>query len=183
MKERKRCLSENCRHRHECEYAARQDRAMRLLPNPEDRFKYGGETIHPVAAVCQRWKDNPRIREIVTIILLTLAICCYSQTIEQVSAEIRRQGLPHPDIVLAQARLETGNFTSARCKRDHNLFGIKHRGKYARYSRWQESVTDYKRCISARYVGGDYYAFLRRIGYAKDSQYSAKVRHIVNTSK
>lgn len=114
------------------------------------------------------------------ILLITISlistIWCSAQTIEQVSAEIRRQGLPHPDIVLAQARLETGNFTSARCKRDHNLFGIKHRGKYARYSRWQESVTDYKRCISARYKGGNYYAFLRRIGYAKDPQYTAKLR-------
>ena len=176
MKNPKRCLSENCRHRHECEYAAIQDRVMAMLPDPEDRFKYGGETIHPVAAGCQRWKDNPRIREIVTTILLTLAICCHSQTLEQVSAEIRRQGLPHPDIVLAQARLETGNFKSQRCKRDHNLFGIKHRWKYARYARWQESVSDYKRCISARYTGGDYYAFLRRIGYASDPQYISKLK-------
>lgn len=176
MKNPKRCLSENCRHRHECEYAAIQDRTLAAFPDAEDRFKYGGPTIHPVAAGCQRWKDNPRVREIVTTILLTLAIWCNAQTIEQVSAEIRRQGLPHPDIVLAQARLETGNFTSARCKRDHNLFGIKHRGKYARYSRWQESVADYKRCISARYAGGDYYAFLRRIGYASDPNYERKLR-------
>ena len=122
-------------------------------------------------------------KTITTIILLTSAIYSFAQTIEQVSAEIRRQGLPHPDIVLAQARLETGNFKSQRCKRDHNLFGIKHRGKYARYSRWQESVSDYKRCISSRYKGGDYYRFLESIGYAKDRLYSAKVRHIVETSK
>ena len=123
------------------------------------------------------------MRTAFTIILLTLAICCHSQTIEQVSSEIHRQGLPHPNIVLAQARLETGNFRSDRCRRDHNLFGIKHNGRYARYKTWQDSVADYKARISSRYKGGDYYAFLRRIGYAKDQKYQSKVKHIVKTSK
>ena len=85
--------------------------------------------------------------------------------------------------MLAQARLETGNFKSDRCRRDHNLFGIKHGKRYARYARWQESVADYKRRISSRYQGGDYYAFLQRIGYAKDPQYQSKVRNIVKTSR
>jgi len=111
-----------------------------------------------------------------TIILLTLAICCHSQTIEEVRTEIHRQGLPHPEIVLAQARLETGNFKSARCRRDHNLFGIKHGKRYAKYRRWQDSVADYKRRISSRYNGGDYYRFLQRIGYASDQRYCDKLR-------
>ena len=100
----------------------------------------------------------------------------YSQTIDQVRAEIHRQGLPHPHIVLAQARLETGNFRSDRCKRDKNLFGIKHNGKYTKYSTWQASVADYKKRISARYKGGDYYQFLNRIGYAADRQYVTKLK-------
>ena len=118
-----------------------------------------------------------------TIIALLIAIAGQGQTIEQVRAEIQRQGIPHPHIVLAQARLETGNFKSDRCRRDHNLFGIKHGKRYARYARWQESVADYKRRISSRYQGGDYYAFLKRIGYAKDPQYQSKVKHIVKTSR
>ena len=101
---------------------------------------------------------------------------CQGQTIDQVRQELARQGVPHANIVLAQARLETGNFTSQRCKRDHNLFGIKHNGRYARYARWQDSVSDYKKRISSRYMGGDYYAFLRRIGYASDPHYTAKLR-------
>ncbi len=118
-----------------------------------------------------------------TIIALLMAIAGQGQTIEQVRAEIHRQGIPHPHIVLAQARLETGNFKSDRCRRDHNLFGMKHGKRYARYARWQESVADYKRRISSRYQGGDYYAFLKRIGYAKDPKYQSKVRNIVKTSK
>ena len=116
----------------------------------------------------------------IVIILSTLFFIglakCQGQTIEQVRQELQRQGVPHANIVLAQARLETGNFTSLRCKRDHNLFGIKHNGRYARYARWQDSVTDYKQRISSRYNGGDYYAFLRRIGYASDKHYTAKLR-------
>ena len=104
------------------------------------------------------------------------AICSFAQTIEEVEREIRRQGLPHPNIVLAQARLETGNFTSRMCKSHHNLFGIKHNGKYARYRHWRESIADYKKRISSRYSGGDYYAFLKRIGYAKDPKYINKLK-------
>ena len=110
------------------------------------------------------------------IVLLMGAITTQGQTIEQVRAELQRQHIPHPDIVLAQARLETGNFSSRRCKVDHNLFGIKHRGKYARYANWQASVADYKQRISSRYNGGDYYAFLRRIGYASDPLYIKKLQ-------
>ena len=117
-----------------------------------------------------------------TFIALLLAMTMQGQTREQVLHEIKRQGIPHPTIVLAQARLETGNFKSDRCRRDHNIFGIKRGKRYARYRNWQSCVTDYKQRISSRYKGGDYYAFLQRIGYAKDPNYNKKVRHIVNTS-
>lgn len=101
---------------------------------------------------------------------------CSAQTIQEVREEIRRQGLPHADIVLAQARLETGNFTSRRCRVDKNIFGIKHGKRYATYRRWQDCVTDYKRRITSRYTGGDYYAFLRRIKYAADARYINKLK-------
>ena len=116
------------------------------------------------------------MRKLITTILLIAAMCCHGQTIQEVKAEIIRQGLPHPEIVLAQARLETGNFKSMRCKVDHNIFGIKHGKKYATYKRWQDCVTDYKKRISSRYKGGDYYEFLRRIGYARDPKYIQKLK-------
>lgn len=113
---------------------------------------------------------------ITATILLASITCCHGQTIPEVRAEIARQRLPHPEIVLAQARLETGNFTSRRCRVDHNIFGIKHNGKYAKYRRWQDCVSDYKRRISSRYSGGDYYQFLRRIKYAADEMYIRKLK-------
>lgn len=115
------------------------------------------------------------MRYLLVVIVFILTLPLKSQTIEQVEKEIRRQGLPHPHIVLAQARLETGNFTSRLCKQKHNLFGIKHRGRYARYSRWQDSIADYKKCISSRYKGGSYYSFLKKIGYAEDKHYFRKL--------
>ena len=106
---------------------------------------------------------------IITIMLLSSAICS-AQTTEQVRAEIRRQGLPHADIVLAQARLESGNFKSRLTRTHNNIFGIRHGKKYARYARWQDCVADYKKRISNRYKGGCYYSFLVRIGYAQDGK-------------
>lgn len=124
-----------------------------------------------------------RKRHPVVLAFLFFALFCQAQTVDQVAKEMHRQQVPHANIVLAQARLETGNFTSNRCKRDHNLFGIKHNGKYARYRTWQDSIKDYKRRISSRYQGGDYYQFLAKIGYAEDAAYRKKVMNIVRTSK
>lgn len=124
------------------------------------------------------WEEIAQMICTTAIIVACIFHCTpsYSQTSDQVRAEIHRQGLPHAKIVLAQARLETGNFKSDRCRRDHNLFGIKHGNRYARYSTWQDSVRDYKQRISSRYKGGDYYAFLKRIGYASDKLYISKLK-------
>ena len=116
------------------------------------------------------------MRKTILAVMLLAASVSHGQTIAEVRAEIQRQHLPHGDVVMAQARLETGNFTSRRCRVDKNIFGIKHSGRYAKYRRWQDCVADYKRRISSRYTGGDYYAFLRRIGYAKDPRYIQKLK-------
>ena len=129
------------------------------------------------------------MRTVHIIIALMLAVAVQGQTQEQVLSEIKRQGIPHPHIVLAQARLETGNFKSDLCQVNKNLFGMKggkgtrKRNGYAAYRHWRESIKDYKDRISSRYQGGDYFAFLRRIGYAEDPAYQRKVMHIVKTSK
>lgn len=120
------------------------------------------------------------MRQSIVIILLTSAICSKGQTIAEVRAEIIRQGIPHAEIVLAQARLETGNFKSRVCREKHNIFGIRAGKRYKSYRNWRECVADYKKRISSRYRNGDYYAFLRRIGYAEDRAYEAKVRRIAN---
>lgn len=94
-------------------------------------------------------------------------------------AELVKQGVKHPKIVLAQAKLETGNFSSDVCNRHHNLFGLKHSNGYYRFKRWQESVTAYRDKVQYRYKGGDYFAFLDRIGYADEPKYNDYVRALM----
>ena len=91
--------------------------------------------------------------------------------------------IEYPDIVYAQAVLETGNFNSTLCTVGNNLFGLydSKRGKYYKFNHWTESVVKYKEWIQRRYKPPqDYYTFLKRIGYAEDSQYINKLRRIVN---
>lgn len=116
------------------------------------------------------------MKKVLTSIFIMCATFAYSQTISEVRSELHRQRVPCAEIVLAQARLETGDFTSNLCRTKHNLFGMKRNGRYASYARWQDSVADYKKRISSRYSGGDYYAFLKRIRYAKDPEYITKLK-------
>lgn len=121
------------------------------------------------------------MKQILLIIITFFAVTCHAQTIEQVAKELVRQGVPHSRIVLAQARLESGNFKSALYKRTNNPFGIKHNGKYAHYSDWRKAIADYKKRISSRYNGKEnYYRFLVRIKYAEEKTYIQKIKKIVN---
>ncbi len=86
-------------------------------------------------------------------------------------------GLSNHLFVLAQALLETGNFSSRVCKEYNNLFGLydsKHLD-YFRFARWEDSVVGYKKMIQYKYKGGNYLHFLRRIGYAEDVNYIYKI--------
>ncbi len=93
-------------------------------------------------------------------------------------AEIRRNGIKHEKIVLAQAILETGWFKSSVCRNKHNLFGLTNpkTGQYYEFNHWTESVKAYYTKVQYRYRqknGGikgavDYLLWLRDIGYAED---------------
>lgn len=109
-------------------------------------------------------------------IVSCISINVLAQTKEEVLKELYRQEVPCTNVVLAQARLETGNFKSKICKTHHNLFGIKHGKKYASYPNWKASIADYKKRISSRYKGGNYYAFLKKISYARDKSYINKLK-------
>ena len=77
-----------------------------------------------------------------------------------------------PEVVYAQAVIETGNFTSSGCKRKNNLFGLMQGGSLRTFNHWTESVAFYKNRIQSKYKGGDYYVFLKRIRYASHPQYT-----------
>jgi len=117
-------------------------------------------------------------KQIEIVILLLISSVCFSQTKQEVLKELYKQNIPCAEIVLAQARLESGNFKSDFYLKTNNLFGIKKNGKYVKYRTWKHSILDYKRCISNRYTGGNYYRFLRRINYASDVDYIKKLKEI-----
>lgn len=89
----------------------------------------------------------------------------------------------HPEIVYAQAVLETGWFTSSLCLNSHNLFGLYNSKKmrYYKFNHWAESVVAYIKFVQYKYKPpDDYYEFLSRIGYAEDKDYIRKLRNITN---
>ena len=93
--------------------------------------------------------------------------------------ELKKQKIPHAKIVLAQSKLETGGYKSKLCKTHNNIFGLKKGNSYRRYNSYIACITDYKKRISSKYKGGDYYKFLTELGYAEDPEYTQKLKDMV----
>jgi hypothetical protein len=103
-----------------------------------------------------------------------------------------KHDVKNSDIVLAQIKLETGNFTSKICLENNNLAGMKlakvrkttakkEKNGHAFYESWIDSIQDLK--LFQEYYNVDdscYFSFLERIGYAEDSDYIKKVKYICN---
>lgn len=91
-------------------------------------------------------------------------------------------GIKHPQIVYAQAVLETGHFKSDLCLNGNNLLGLydskKHR--YYTFEHWKDCIIAYKEMIQYKYKDGDNYLnFLKEIGYARDSEYICKLKKLI----
>lgn len=104
---------------------------------------------------------------------------------EALEAALEYYGVKHATIVYSQSILETGNFKSRICKEYNNLFGLVNRKThdYFKFNHWSESVIAYRDYVQYKYKGGDYYAFLSKIGYAEDSLYISKVKNIERLHK
>lgn len=95
-----------------------------------------------------------------------------------------KYGVKFPKIVAAQCVLESGWMTSNLCTRFCNLFGLfdSRKKDYYHFNTWEESVAAYVRLVQSKYnpkQDKDYYAFLKRIGYAENmNDYNAKIRAI-----
>lgn len=90
-------------------------------------------------------------------------------------------GVEHPKIVLAQAKLESGNYTSYHCRVRNNFLGLYNSRKkeYFRFDHWTDCIKGYKNMVEYKLKDGeDYYDFLLRIGYAEDPEYITKVKVI-----
>jgi uncharacterized FlgJ-related protein len=102
-------------------------------------------------------------------------------------------GIVYPDIVMAQARIETAHFTSKIFKENHNLFGMKlpeqrsttatgEQYNHATYTSWRQSVIDYKiwqdRVLTKVKSRRAYLKYLSKY-YATDKQYVTLIKKMI----
>lgn len=146
------------------------------------RLKYRGKSIDPGLYIAFLKDYMKKLdKELSFLITRKKSDNRRGLTMDRVYSEIVRNKILHPTIVLAQALLETGHFSSRVCLEYNNLFGLRQRnGEYYRFKRWEDSVTAYRDYVQYKYKGGDYFAFLHRIGYAEDKNYIFKVRAIAS---
>ncbi len=115
-----------------------------------------------------------------TMVIDTLHID--SLSINNVKSAIIAANVQYPDIVLAQAILETGYFNSKVCKEYNNLFGLydSRNMDYYKFDHWKDSIEGYKKYVERKYNPlDDYYVFLKELPYAMDPEYISKIKIIV----
>ena len=72
----------------------------------------------------------------------------------------------HPKTVLAQAKLESGNYTSRLHRKNNNFLGLynSRRGEYFKFNHWTDCIKGYKNMVEYKLRDGEnYYRFLVRI--------------------
>lgn len=110
--------------------------------------------------------------------------------------KLNQLNLKFPHIAMAQAMLESNNFSSDIFKENHNLFGMKearvrvnvavgtHRN-HAKYKSWEDSVMDYAFWVatygSKCKTEQQFYNLLSK--YAEDEDYESKLKKIVIKNK
>lgn len=102
-------------------------------------------------------------------------------------------GIAYPDIVMAQAKIETGHFTSKVFKENNNLFGMKlpekrnttavgEQHNHAMYTSWKQSVIDYKiwqdRVLTKVKSRRAYLKYLHK-HYATNKQYVKLIKKMI----
>lgn len=106
--------------------------------------------------------------------------------------------IEHPEIVFAQAVLESGNFNSPLFKSNNNLFGMKYperrettakgkRNGYALYNDWEQSVLDYslyqKSILKGKTISDDAYLNFLKRRYAEHPEYIYLIKRLVAKNK
>jgi uncharacterized FlgJ-related protein len=102
-------------------------------------------------------------------------------------------GILYPDIVMAQAKIETGHFTSKVFRENHNLFGMKlarqrsttaigEQYNHAEYTSWRQSVVDYKlwqdKVLTKVKSRRAYLRYLHK-NYAENKQYVNLIKKMI----
>jgi len=98
-------------------------------------------------------------------------------TLSNLENYLKLSKIKHSNIVIKQAILETGWFTSSVYKANNNLFGLVFNGRYAKFHHWTDCIKSYK-YFQRRYIKGCYYTFLVKSKYASDKKYVKKLKMI-----
>ena len=100
---------------------------------------------------------------------------------ENLMSELKAQEVQFPEIVAAQALLETGHFKSHACINKNNLFGLRKKDStYMSFEHWTDCVAAYKKYIQKwKQPPSDYYKYLDDLGYAEDTAYTTKLKQMV----
>ena len=89
-----------------------------------------------------------------------------------------------PEIVYAQARLESGNFKSKLFQTKNNFLGLYNSRikDFYEFDHWTDCLLGYRDLLQFKYNGDEhyetYYKFLKELPYAMDPEYIQKVRRI-----
>lgn len=89
-----------------------------------------------------------------------------------------------PEIVYAQARLESGNFKSKLFQTKNNFLGLYNSRikDFYEFDHWTDCLLGYRDLLQFKYNGDEYYEtyykFLKELPYAMDPEYIQKVRKI-----
>jgi uncharacterized FlgJ-related protein len=112
---------------------------------------------------------------------------------EKLIEKIKSLNFKFPNIVLAQAKLESGNFNSAIFLENHNMFGMKEaklranlakgtNRSHAFYDTWEDSVLDYALYYSTYLCNikteSEYFDYLQQ-SYAEDPTYVRRLKEIL----
>lgn len=115
----------------------------------------------------------------------------FSETKEQelgsFKEALKATDIQYKEIVLKQAILETGWFTSSIYKENKNAFGFFYKGEFKGFNSLEHCLKYYEDWQCKHYKGGDYYDFLEClyetpkgdcIRYAEDEDYISKLKKI-----
>ena len=126
-------------------------------------------------------------------LLVSLPVCSFSQnytinpTYEEFTLFCEENSILYPDVVWAQARIESGNFTSPLYQSKCNCLGLYNSRKkeYYTYESWTDCLIGYRDKVQYRYNGSavnveEYLSWLTKIGYAATGEtYLTEIRKIL----
>ena len=172
-------------------------------------YRFDSETLQYIKVKWPRWLLISSVVMVTLSLVTTFSISLNEKIIEQkiivivnkqnkfdgvkLTDKIKSMNFQFPEIIYAQALLETDSFRSNIFKENNNLFGMKRatirvnvasgvQYDHAVYSNWMDSLFDYA-LYYATYLSqikteDDYFSYLSQF-YAEDKRYVDKLKLII----